>query len=116
MRRRRPDDPGSRPTPIGDALKGYVSRSGLKRRLDQASVIPEWGDLVGPRIAEVTRPVVVLEGGILVVAVTSSAWMQELQLHSRDILKRLGEHRKKIKRIVWRDVGGPLPQTRSGPG
>jgi hypothetical protein len=28
--------------------------------------------------------------------------MQELQLMSADILRRLGERGKKIKRIVWR--------------
>jgi predicted nucleic acid-binding Zn ribbon protein len=73
---------------LGDALGAYIKRSGLKRRLDQASVIPEWPELVGPKIAEV--------------GVTSAAWMQELQLMSADILRRLGERGKKIKRIVWR--------------
>ncbi len=38
-------------TPLGDALGAYIKRSGLKRRLDQASVIPEWPELVGPKIA-----------------------------------------------------------------
>ncbi len=79
-----------------------MQRHGLKRRLDQASVIPEWPALVGERIAGVTEPLVVLDGGILVVAVRSAAWMQELQLHSGDILKRLGQRHKKIRRIVWR--------------
>jgi hypothetical protein len=36
---------------LGDALGAYIKRSGLKRRLDQASVIPEWPELVGPKIA-----------------------------------------------------------------
>jgi predicted nucleic acid-binding Zn ribbon protein len=87
---------------LGDAIDAYVKRSGLKRRLDQASVIPEWPELVGSRIASVTDPRVVLQGGILVVAVKSAAWMQELQMHSPEILRKLGERGKKISRIVWR--------------
>ena len=113
-RRRKPDDPGSTPTPINDAIDAYVKRAGMARRLDQASVIPEWPELVGPRIAGVTTPIVVLEGGVLVVAVTSSAWMQELQLHSHTILKKLGQQGQKIRRIAWRDQGGEVPQPASG--
>jgi len=88
--------------PLGDALAGYIKRAGLKRRLDQASVIPEWADLVGPQIAAVTTPHYVSQDGVLVVSVSSSAWMQELQLMSPEILKKLGKRGKKIKRIVWR--------------
>ena len=88
--------------PLGDALSGYIKRAGLKRRLDQASVIPEWADLVGPQIAAVTTPHYVSQDGVLVVSVSSSAWMQELQLMSPEILKKLGKRGKKIKRIVWR--------------
>jgi predicted nucleic acid-binding Zn ribbon protein len=87
---------------LGDALKGYIRRAGLKRRLDQASVIPEWEELVGPQIASVTTPHFVSQDGVLVVSVTSSAWMQELQLMSPEILRKLGTRGKKIKRIVWR--------------
>ncbi len=102
MRRRAPDDPGGRPTSIEEAVSAYIKRRGLKRRIDQASVIPEWPELVGPKIAAVTEPIVVLERGVLLVAVRSSAWIQELQLHSPDILRKLGTRGKKIKRIVWR--------------
>ncbi len=88
--------------PLGDALSGYIKRAGLKRRLDQASVIPEWAELVGPQIAAVTTPHFVSRDGVLLVSVASAAWMQELQLMSPEILKKLGARGKKIKRIVWR--------------
>lgn len=91
-----------RVTRLGEALDAYISRAGLKRRLDQASVIPEWPELVGPKIADIATPQVVLKGGILIVTVKSSAWVQELQLLSPDILKKLGKAGKKISRIVWR--------------
>lgn len=91
--------------PLADVIEAYIRRTGLKRRLDQASAITEWASLVGERIARVTEPRAVLEGGILVVAVKSAAWMQELELHSPEILRRLGERGKPIRRIVWRAMG-----------
>lgn len=89
-------------TPLGEALEAYLKRAGLRRRLDQASVIPEWPDLVGEKIAEVATPEVVLAGGVLVVRVKSAAWANELQLMSGEILRKLGQKRKKIQRIIWR--------------
>ncbi len=89
-------------TSLEEALKAYVKRKGLKRRLDQASVIPEWEELVGPQIAAVTTPHFVTQDGVLVVSVTTSAWMQELQLMSPEILRRLGARGKKVRRVVWR--------------
>jgi predicted nucleic acid-binding Zn ribbon protein len=91
-----------RATPLGEALKSYVKKSGIKRRLDQASVIPEWPELVGPKIAEVATPLAVTREGVLFVSVRSAAWMQELQLLSPEILRKLGSRGKKISRIVWR--------------
>lgn len=89
-------------TPLEEALEAYVKRKGLKRRLDQASVIPEWEEMVGPQIAAVTTPHFVTQSGVLIVSVTTSAWMQELQLMSPEILRKLGSRGKKIKRVVWR--------------
>jgi predicted nucleic acid-binding Zn ribbon protein len=89
-------------TPLDEALAAYVKRKGLKRRLTQASVIPEWDDLVGPQIAAVTTPRFVTQDGVLIVSVASSAWMQELQMMSPEILRKLGSRGKQIRRVVWR--------------
>jgi len=88
-------------TSMAEALEAYLKRAGIKRRVEQASVIPDWAELVGPQIAAVTTPHLVTRDGKLLVAVRSAAWMQELQLMSPTILKRLGERGKKIRRIVW---------------
>ena len=87
---------------LNEALEAYLRRTGLKSRLDQASVIGEWAALVGPQIARAATPEGVAENGVLFVRVVSAAWMQELQLMSPDILRRLGAKGKKIRRIVWR--------------
>jgi predicted nucleic acid-binding Zn ribbon protein len=87
---------------LDEALDAYLRRTGLKARLDQASVIHEWAALVGPQIARVTAPEGVAENGVLFVRVATAPWMQELQLMSPEILRRLGTKGKKIRRIVWR--------------
>ena len=89
-------------TPLGEALEQYFQRHGIKRRMHQASVIPEWPNLVGARIAAVTTPREVRRDGTLVVSVTSAAWMQELQLMEPAIRRQLLKHGKKIKRILWK--------------
>ena len=91
-----------RGTPLGEALKKYLERRGITRRVEQASVIPEWADLVGPGIAEVTTPREVLQDGTLIVSVKSAAWMQELQLMEPTIRHQLAKAGKKIRRIHWR--------------
>jgi predicted nucleic acid-binding Zn ribbon protein len=100
----RPRDPSDkrRGVPLREALDGYFQRHGMKRRMQQASIIPEWSRLVGPKIAEVTTPHEVLRDGTLVVSVKSAAWMQELQMMSPEIVKQLAKRGKRIKRILWR--------------
>lgn len=90
---------------LDEALAAYLRRAGLKTRIDQASVVDDWAGLVGPQIARVTVPEGVTENGILFVRVATAPWMQELQLMSPEILRKLGERGKRIRRIVWR-VGG----------
>lgn len=87
---------------IGEALAAYLKRSGLKRRLDQAKVVDAWADLVGPQIARVTAAEGVSEDGVLFVRVATAAWMQELQLQSPEILKKLAREGRGLRRIVWR--------------
>ncbi|MFC1639572.1 DUF721 domain-containing protein [Gemmatimonadota bacterium] len=89
-------------TPLGEALDQYLQNHGIKRRMQQATVVPDWPELVGPKIAEVTTPREVRRDGTLVVSVKSAAWMQELQLMEPQIRHQLAKHGKKIKRILWK--------------
>ena len=88
---------------VGEALDGYLARSGLTRRLRQAQVIPEWPQLVGPQIAAVTQPESVAPDGTLFVNVTTSAWMTELQLMAPEIMARVnaGRGAGRIRTIRW---------------
>ena len=93
----------SRPTPVGEALRSYLSSSGLARRLAQAQVIPDWPRLVGPQIARVTAPESVTPDGTLFVRVATSAWMTELQLMGPHIMAAInaGRGAGRIKTIRW---------------
>jgi predicted nucleic acid-binding Zn ribbon protein len=57
---------------------------------------------VGPQIARVTAAEGVSEDGVLFVRVATAAWMQELQLQSAAILKRLVLEGRPVRRVVWR--------------
>ena len=91
-----------RPQLVGELLAGYLSRKGLAGKIEAASVIPEWPDLVGPGIDAVTRPVSVSEG-TLIVAVASSPWMMELNMMKGELMRRLnaGKTRGRIEQIVF---------------
>ncbi len=85
---------------LRDALSAYLARSGFAARLQQAGVVTDWPQVVGEKIAAVSEPESVTQDGTLFVRVKSAPWMQELQLLTPELLKRLGA--AKIRRIVWR--------------
>jgi predicted nucleic acid-binding Zn ribbon protein len=90
----------SRFTRLADSLATYLRDSGLGERVAEAAVVPEWAERVGPAIAAVTTPLSVSHGTLLV-AVRSSAWLMELHLMEREIVRRLNEGRARapIRRI-----------------
>jgi predicted nucleic acid-binding Zn ribbon protein len=92
-----------KPEPIADVLRGWIDKSGIAKRIGQASVVPEWSKLVGPQIAAVTAPTSVTADGTLWVHVTTSAWMNELSLMEPQLLRALNAPagRTPIRRIRW---------------
>lgn len=100
MRRR--DEPDRRPpSAIGDLLAGVLASAGIENRVAQAAVVPEWAALVGPQIAAVTEPLSVTPDGTLWVAVSTHAWMTELQAMEPELLRILnaGADRPPVVRI-----------------
>ncbi len=105
------------PEKLGAVLSAYLEQSGLAGRVEQATVIPEWEQLVGTQIAAVTTPLMITRDGTLFVAVRTSAWMQELSLMEPQLLQALNAHTggetrtigggrsATIERIHWR-LGG----------
>ena len=103
MTRRRSDRKKDRPRPIGEAIASFLERSGISRRVEQASVIPEWQELVGSQIAQVTEPLSIARDGTLFVAVKTSAWMNELSLLEPQLLASINAKadRARVARIRW---------------
>jgi predicted nucleic acid-binding Zn ribbon protein len=103
------------PTPLADALTSYFKQSGLIKRVQQAGIIEEWAELVGPQIARVTEPDSITPDGVLRVRVSTAAWANELSLMSPKILARLNAGRSgRVKEIRW--MPGPIERDRPEPG
>ena len=96
-------DRKKKPEAIGDLVASWLGQSGLAARIDQASIIPEWADLVGPQIATVTTPKSITANATLFVEVTTNAWMNELSLLEPELLRSLNAKagRAPVRRIRW---------------
>jgi predicted nucleic acid-binding Zn ribbon protein len=89
------------PERISDALSAFLKESGLDERVVQAAVVPEWTELVGREIAEVTEPLFVTADQTLFVGVRTNPWMAELQLMEPQILAALNADpaRPRVRRL-----------------
>ena len=90
------------PTPLSAALTSYLKQAGLTKRVQQAGIIEEWEELVGPQIAAVTAPESITPDGVLRVRVATAPWANELSLMTPKILARLNAGRSgRVKEIRW---------------
>jgi len=98
-----------RPATLAEALQSWLKQSGMSKRLQQAGIVEQWAELVGPQIAAVTAPEAVTLDGVLRVRVATAAWASELSLMTPRILARLNAGRTgRVKEIRWVPVGpGP---------
>lgn len=94
----------ARPARVAELLPGFLKRAGIEQRVAQAAVLAEWPVLVGERIAAVTSAEGVRDDGVLVVAVRTPAWAQELSLMTPQIIARVnaGRGSGRIEGIHWR--------------
>ena len=92
-----------RPQPISAAISKFLEEAGIRDRVEQASVVPEWPTLVGSQIAAVTEPLSVTADGVLFVAVRTHAWMSELSLLEPELLASLNRraNRRAVRKIRW---------------
>jgi len=92
-----------KPVRVANVVADLLAQRGLRDRVEQAAIIPEWARLVGAQIAAVTEPRSVSANGTLFVDVTTNAWMNELSLLEPELLRSLNAKsmRVPIKRIRW---------------
>jgi predicted nucleic acid-binding Zn ribbon protein len=97
------DDKKRAPAALSDVLASVLQNAGLTDRVAQAGVFPDWPRLVGGQIASVTEPVALQQDGTLVVMVTTHAWMQELTMLERELLKSINadSSRPPVTKLRW---------------
>jgi predicted nucleic acid-binding Zn ribbon protein len=82
--------------PASDAIAAALALHGISDQVRAGRLLTEWSDLVGPKIAQRTRPDGVIDR-ILWVEVATSAWLHELNLLRPQLflslVERLGDPR-----------------------
>ncbi len=94
---------GGQPERIADMLGRYLRSSGIGDRVKQTEVLSNWAELVGPEIAQATRPLSVSEDGTLFAVARTSAWMNELTMLEGELLSAINRitAARPIRRIRW---------------
>jgi len=94
-------------TPIKEVINTIFTTSALPINFDDMRIWKLWDGVVGKKIAEHARPFSIKKG-ILLVMVTDSIWLQELEFKTEGIKEKLNSklQRKAIKKIRFR-VGIP---------
>jgi len=73
---------------LKNALQRALVERGLEGELRGWDAVKEWARVVGPRIAARSRAVA-FQQGTLIVEVDGSAWMQELNVLKRQLIRTL---------------------------
>jgi hypothetical protein len=94
-------------TPIKEVIDTIFTTSTLPINFDDMRIWKLWDGVVGKKIAEHARPFSIKKG-ILLVMVTDSIWLQELEYKTEGIKEKLNSklQRKAVKKIRFR-VGMP---------
>ncbi|MCK4727883.1 MAG: DUF721 domain-containing protein [Desulfobacterales bacterium] len=79
-----------KPAPLGTVLQQALKASRIDVDLDAYGLWQQWNDVVGPAIAENTRPEAI-KGKFLLVNVSSAPWMHQLQFLKPELIEKLNE-------------------------
>ena len=101
--------PKGRPEPIRGLIGDYLAKRGLTKRLDLATAVERWAEVVGPRVAANAQAVAVGADNVLWVRVRSSPWAAELNLLAPKLLARLNADRLGKIVAIRCSVGGIEP-------
>lgn len=94
---------GNKPQSMDELLKEFMKRIPHRTKLQRGMVLHVWPEIVGDKIAAVTRNLH-FEGNRLVLEVNNSAWRHEIHMKRFSIVKRLNEKvgSKVVQEIVVR--------------
>ena len=89
-----------KPTSLGNALSEALRHANLGVNLQMGRLWNRWDQVVGPTVSQNAKPAVI-KGGLLIVHVSSTPWMQQLQFLKADIMDRLNSD---LGRSVIEDI------------
>lgn len=94
---------GKKPEPLSGLLKDFIKRIPHRTELKRGMVLHVWPEVVGGRIAEITKNVH-FEGDRLIVEVDNPAWRHELHANRYSLVKKLNDKvdAKIVKEIIVR--------------
>ena len=94
------------PESVGSILDSVLDSTGLRRRTAERTVLEDWPDIVGDKIAGQSRPIDIRDG-ILVLEADHAAWRQELTLLIPEIIRKLNRKYGEgtVKEIKWKHGG-----------
>jgi predicted nucleic acid-binding Zn ribbon protein len=79
-----------KPAPLGTILQQALKASRIDVNLEAYKLWQQWNDVVGPAIAENTRPQAI-KGKLFLVNVSSAPWMHQLQFLKPELIEKLNE-------------------------
>ena len=74
--------------PLGSMLEDLIGSLGIKKKLSEYEAVTQWNAIVGEHIAEVTLPMRITQG-VLVVRVRTSTWRNELNMRKQEIIGKV---------------------------
>ena len=81
---------------VGDLLPRVLKGLGLEGKFEEGRLRAEWETVVGEAIADRSRPLRV-RGKTLLVEVQNSTWMNEIQFHRNEIVRKVNKEFPKLK-------------------
>jgi predicted nucleic acid-binding Zn ribbon protein len=78
----------AKPTRVSDVLGAVLEKHGVDKQVRRAGVMEMWPEIVGEKLARVTR-VKGVDKDALFVEVRSSAWLNELSMLKSEVLERV---------------------------
>jgi predicted nucleic acid-binding Zn ribbon protein len=81
---------------VGELVSSALKGLGLEGKIEEARLRAEWERVVGEAIAQRSRPLKV-RGGTLLVEVRNSTWMNEIQFHRSEIVRKVNREFPKLK-------------------
>jgi predicted nucleic acid-binding Zn ribbon protein len=81
---------------VGDLLRGVLKGLGLEGKLEEGRLREQWPRIVGEAIARKSKPQEV-RGATLIVEVENNVWMNEIQFHRGEIVRKIHEEFPMLK-------------------